>query len=93
MSATPALVSASAHPPDGLVNTYAAPLLKLGQEPALNDLAPTTIVPPSLLTDTEYPNCARCRVARVSFADCDHPRPDLVNTYADPTSRSLNPGP
>ena len=71
---TPALVSASAHPVPGFVNTYTAPLLKLGQEPASIPLAPTTIVLPFELTDTEYPNSAdRCGGARVSFADCVHP--------------------
>ena len=44
--------SALPHPPDGLVNTYAAPVERASFR------APTAIVLPSALTDTDAPRLA-----------------------------------
>ena len=70
----------AAHPPDGRVNTYAAP-------GASGD--PATIVPPSPLTDTDSPSCARASTSEgpVSLIVVDvatHPPDGIVNTYTEP---------
>ena len=83
---TPALVSASAHPVAGFVNTYTAPLL--GALLSSTPLAPTAIVLPSALTDSDTPKASYgSGLARVSFATVEvaaHPPDGRVNTYADP---------
>ena len=69
------------HPVAGLVNTYvdpeSAPLSSSVRDP-------TAIVPPSALTDTEFPNRSPAAPSdAVSLADVDvaaHPAAGLVNT-------------
>ena len=84
VSSTLALVST--HPVAGFVNTYTAP--RSLTPPASTLLAPTTIVLPSALTATEYPNSSpsagEARVSFASVADVDHPPDGRVNTYAAP---------
>ena len=75
------------HPPDGSVNTYAAP-------GASGD--PATIVPPSPLTDTDPPSCARASTSEgpVNFIVVDvatHPPDGIVNTYTEPGESPLAP--
>ena len=73
-------VDVAVHPSDGIVNTYAAP-------GASGD--PATIVPPSPLTDTDPPICARASTSKgpVNLVVVDvatHPADGMVNTYTEP---------
>ena len=73
-------VDVAIHPPEGFVNTYAAP-------GASGD--PATIVLPSLLTDTDSPSCARAStssgpVKRIAVDADAHPLDGRVNTYTEP---------
>ena len=78
------VVDAAAHPVAGLVNTYAAPV---SSTVPLAARAPTTMVFPSPLTDTDPPNWAFAAppslgVILTGEFDVAHPAIGLVNTYA-----------
>ena len=84
-------VDVATHPPEGFMNTYTAPLLREASLWALSlPSAPTAILPPSALTDTDLPNKSPADASdAVSFADtadAAHPVAGLVNTYAAPLS-------
>ena len=88
------------HPPDGFVNTYAAPTA-VTIEVASSNGAPTTIVLPSLLTDTAHPKRSPAAVSnptsllRVGVVPLPHPPDGLANTYTAPAlgiPRSLSWG-
>ena len=70
------------HPPDGFVNTYAAPWFIEVKLPRFG--APTTIVLPSLLTPTDFPKPCPADPAiltPVGVVPSPHPPDGLVNTY------------
>ena len=77
------------HPPDGLVNTYAAPTFVTIAVASSNG-APTTIVLPSLLTDTAHPKRSPAAVSYPTtfllggVVPLLHPPDGFVNTYTAP---------
>ena len=81
-------VDVATHPVVGFVYTNASPLVPLS-------LAPTTIVLPSPLTDTDSPKSSLpVGLGLVSFApafDAAHPVAGLVNTYAPSVPEAFVP--